>query len=189
MLKRCLTLAVVALGWVGFAESASAQHELRYEFDGTHVGVSIERFMGIDFVDYEGPGGSDVSARFLLNASEPAPTSLARLGVDVFIKRFSIGIAGGVTTDDVGVIAPRVGYLLGLTPNIGLWLRVGGFYAGLPAPSPSYAGITAEALFQWFPYSILAFHLGPTLDLAFASDDGRDYVAIGLPELGMTAFF
>ena len=187
MLRRCLTLAVVALGWVGYAQSAEAQHELRYEFDGTHVGVSIERFMGIDFVDYEEPIGSDVTARFLLNASEPAPTSIARTGIDVFIKRFSIGVAGGVTTEDVGVIAPRVGYLFGLTPNIGLWLRAGGFYAALP--NVSYAGLTAEALFQWFPYSILAFHLGPTLDVAFASEGDADYIAIGMPELGLTVFF
>jgi hypothetical protein len=151
------------------------------------VAVSIERFMGIDFTDFEGPGGSHASARLFLNASEPVPTSLARLGVDVFIERFSVGLAGGVTSDSVAILAPRVGYLIGLTPTIGLWLRAGGFYAATPAVN--YAGLTAEALFAWFPYSFLAFHLGPTLDLAFADDPHPNYISIGIPECGMTAWF
>jgi len=186
MLRRMLVLLVVTLGSTAAIGSAAAQHERPYEFDDTHVALSIERFMGIDYTNREGPGGSDVTARLLLNASEPVPTSLARFGLDVFIERFSIGVAGGVTTEDVGIIAPRVGYLFGLTPKIGLWLRGGAFYA---AAGPKYAGITAEALFQYFPYSFLALHLGPTLDLAFADDPNPDYVSIGIPELGMTAFF
>jgi hypothetical protein len=187
MLRHCIALSIVALAWGGSVEAAAAQHERAYEFDGTHVALSIERFMGIDFVDYEGPGGDDVTARFLVNASEPVPTSVARFGVDVFIRRFSIGIAGGATSEDFGILAPRVGYLWGLTPQIGLWLRVGGFYAG--TPNATYAGITAEALFQYFPYDFLAFHLGPSLDLAFADDPHPDYIAIGIPTLGMSAFF
>jgi hypothetical protein len=187
MLKRHVLFPVAAILW---ASSASAQHERPYEFDDTHVAISIERFMGIDYVDPEGPGGSDVHARLLLNASEPVPTSLARLGVDVFIERFSIGLAGGVTSDDVAVVAARLGYLTGLSSTVGLWLRVGGFYASAGAePSPSYAGLTGEVLLAWFPYPALAFHLGPTLDLAFAEDPAPNYLALGIPEVGMTAWF
>lgn len=187
MLKRLVLFPVAVILW---ASSASAQHQRPYEFDDTHVAISIERFMGIDYVDREGPGGSDVYARLLLNASEPAPTSLARLGVDVFIERFSIGLAGGVTSDDVAIVAPRVGYLVGLSPTVGLWLRAGGFYASAgDDPLPSYAGLTAEVLLAWFPYPAVAFHLGPTLDVAFAEDPAPDYLALGIPELGMTAWF
>lgn len=186
MLKHCMVLSVVAWVWGGSIEAAAA-HEMPYEFEGTHVAVSIERFMGIDFTDFEGPGRSDASARLFLNASERVPTSYARLGLDVFIERFSVGLAGGVTSDDVAIVAPRVGYLIGLTPQIGLWLRAGGFYAATPAVN--YAGLTAEALFGYFPYPFLAFHLGPTLDLAFADDPNLDYISIGIPELGMSAFF
>ena len=189
MLRRSWMLAVVAIASLGWSQTAAAQHQRPYEFDGTHVAISIERFMGIDYVDFEGPGGSDVYARILLNASEPVPTTSARFGLDVFIKRFSLGIAGGVTTDEVAVLAPRVGYLFGLTPTLGLWLRAGGFYAAQPDPLPDYAGVTAEVLLAWFPYSFVAFHLGPTLDLAFADEDNPNYVAIGIPEMGMTVLF
>src|SRR5262245_19777731 len=109
MLKSWLVLSIAAICWGASLDTAAAQHERPYEFDDTHVAISIERFMGIDLVDFEGPRGSDTSARLLLNASEPVPTSLARLGIDVFIERVSLGVAGGVTSDDVAIIAPRVG--------------------------------------------------------------------------------
>src|SRR5689334_16717598 len=118
MPKHWIALCLGLLALSGWTESAAAQHQMPYEFDGTHVALSIERFMGVDYTNFEGPGGSDVTARFLLNASEPVPTSLARAGFDVFIDRLSLGLAGGVTTEDVGIITPRVGYLLGLTPTV-----------------------------------------------------------------------
>jgi hypothetical protein len=195
MLKRCVAPLVLALAWGGFIAGAAAQHELADEFDGTHVALSIERFMGVDYTDFEGPGGSDVSARLLLNASEPVPTSYARFGLDVFLERFSLGLAGGVTSEDVAVLAPRIGYLFGLTPTVGLWLRGGGFYAA--TGGPDYLGVYAEAMFHWFPFRTISFSLGPTIDVAFASDaddddaddEDPDYLSIGIPQVGMTVFF
>lgn len=191
MLRRCIVLGVVAFAWIGSEGAAAAQHERAYEFDGTHVAVSIERFMGIDYTDYEGPIEGEINARLLLNANEPAPTHFARLGFDVFIERLSIGVAGGVATEpgpnDAAVIAPRVGYLFGLTPELGLWLRGGAFYA---TSGPDWAGIYVEGLFSWFPYSFLALTFGPTLDVAFASEDTEpDYVSIGILSFGVSAFF
>jgi hypothetical protein len=181
-------LTLMALFWAGSSATASA-HERWYEFDDTHVAISIERFMGVDYTDFEGPGGGDVSARLLLNADEPVPTSYGRFGIDVFIERLSLGVAGGVTSEDTAILAPRVGYMFGLAPQLGLWLRAGGFYATTPAVD--YVGITAEALLAWFPYSAVAITLGPTLDLAFADEDSRapDYVSIGIPEVGLSVFF
>jgi hypothetical protein len=187
MLKRCLGLLVVALAWGGSIHSAHAEHERWYEFEGTHFAFSIERFMGIDFTDPEGPNNSHVTARLLLNADEPVPTSIARAGFDVFIHRFSIGLAGGVATHDVAVINPRVGYLFGLTPQLGIWFRAGGFFA--KAGPQEWFGVDAEALFAWFPYPILALHVGPTIDLAFGNSRTPNYVDLGLPQFGMTAFF
>ncbi len=184
MTRYWIALSLAVLIWGGSLEIAQAQHETRHEFQGTRVALSIERFMGIDYTDFEGPGGSDVTGRVLLNASEPVPTSLGRAGFDVFIDRLSIGLAGGITTEDVGIIAPRIGYLFGLTPTIGLWLRAGGFYAA--TPGVTYAGITGEVLFAFFPNDVFAIHLGPTLDLAFADDPNPNYVSIGIPELGLT---
>jgi hypothetical protein len=66
-------------------------------------------------------------------------------------------------------------------------LRAGGFYAATPAVK--YAGITGEVLFQWFPYEFFAIHLGPTLDVAFADDPNPNYISLGIPELGMSAWF
>lgn len=186
MFQRWMVVGLTFLACALVSTPALA-HERPYEFDGTHFALSIERFMGIDFVDFEGPGGDHVDARIFLNASERVPTSHARFGFDVFLRRFSIGLAGGATTGDVAVIAPRVGYLIGLTPTLGLWLRAGGFYAATPLAN--YAGVTAEALLGWFPYSNIALHLGPTLDVAFASGErDPDYVAVGLPQIGMTVF-
>lgn len=185
MFQRWMVVALTFFA-CSLASTRAFAHERPYEFDGTHFALSIERFMGVDYVDFEGPGGDDAHARILLNASEPVPTSLARFGFDVFLRRFSIGLAGGVTTGDVGIIAPRVGYLFGLTPTLGLWLRAGGFYAAVPGVK--YTGLTVEALLGWFPYSNIALHFGPTLDVAFANDNNRDYVAVGIPQLGMTVF-
>lgn len=187
MPKHWTALCLALLTWVGWTGIAAAQHEMPYEFQGTHVALSIERFMGVDYTNFEGPGRSDVTARVLLNASEPVPTSLARAGLDVFIDRISIGVAAGITTEDVGIIAPRIGYLFGLTPTVGLWLRAGGFYAATPAVK--YAGITGEVLFAWFPYEAVAIHFGPTIDAAFADDPNPDYLALGIPELGLSVFF
>jgi hypothetical protein len=186
MTRLCIALSLAVLAWTGSFGVAEAQHQRPYEFDETRVALSLERFMGIDFVDFEDPGDSDVTGRILLNASEPVPTSLARAGFDIFIERLSLGLAGGITTEDVGIIAPRIGYLVGLTPTIGLWLRAGGFYAAVPGAS--YAGITGEVLFGFFPDTNVAIHLGPTLDLAFADDPNLDYIAIGIPELGLTVW-
>jgi hypothetical protein len=188
MLKYCIALSVVALAWGGSVQTAAAEHQRAYEFDGTHVALSIDRFMGIDFTDYEGPGGDHVTARLFLNASEPAPTSFGRFGIDVFIRRLSLGLAAGLTSEDTAIVAPRVGYLFGLTPTIGLWLRGGAFYAAMPG-DVSYAGIYGEVLFEYFPYDVVSFHLGPSIDVAFANDNNLDYIAIGLPTMGMTAYF
>lgn len=186
MLRRSIVLTLAAVAWGSWVGGAAAQHQRAYEFDDTHVAVSIERFFGIDYTAFEDPGPSDVTVRLLINASEPVPTTIARLGVDVFIERLSLGIAGGVASDDVAIIAPRVGYMFGLTPEFGLWLRGGAFYA---AGAADYFGISAEALFSWFPYPYLAFHFGPTLDLAFAEEPNLDYTSIGIPEVGMTVLF
>lgn len=190
MLRQSLAVMVVVLAWGGSIGAAAAQHERSDEFDGTRIAISIERFMGIDYTDFEGPGGGDLSARLLLNAREPVATSYARAGFDVFIERLSIGVAGGVAQgiegDAVAILAPRVGYLFGLTPSLGLWLRAGVFYTN---DGPNYMGIYAEALLGWFPYRHVAITFGPTLDVAFADDPGPDYVSIGLPEVGMTVWF
>jgi hypothetical protein len=190
MLRQCLALVVVVLAWGASIGAAAAQHERPYEFHGTRFAVSIERFMGIDYTDFEGPGGGDVSARLLLNAREPVPTSYARFGLDVFIERLSIGlgagVAQGINGGAVAIVAPRIGYMFGLTPTLGLWLRGGGFYTN---DGPNYLGVYAEALLSWFPYRLFAFTFGPTLDLAFADDPGRDYISIGIPEVGMSIWF
>jgi hypothetical protein len=184
MFQRWIVLSLTFLACT-ISSAPALAHEKPYEFDGTHIALSIERFMGIDYTDFEGPGDGKATARFLLNANEPVPTSYARFGVDVFLHRLSLGLAGGFTSGDIGIIAPRVGYLIGLTPTIGLWLRAGGFFAW---GGPKYTGITAEALLGWFPYSNIALHLGPTLDVAFTDTPNRDYISLGIPQFGMTVF-
>ena len=185
MLKRCILLSLTMLVCGGLANKASA-HERWYEFDGTHIALSIDRFMGIDYTDFEGPQEGEVDARILLNASERVPTSSARFGFDVFIRRFSIGAAGGFTSRDVGVIAPRVGYMFGLSPQLGLWLRGGAFFAA--TPGPKYFGPYAEVLFNWFPFPQFALHAGPTFDFAVANGNNANYVSIGILQFGMTGF-
>lgn len=175
----------VVICWAAASDVAHASHERYYEFNGTYFALSIERFMGVDYTDFEGPGHDRVTGRLLLNADEYVPTNIARMGFDVFLRRFSIGLAGGVTTEGVGIIAPRVGYLFGLTPQIGLWLRGGGFFAHA---GTDYFGLTAEALFGFFPYPNVAITLGPTLDVAFAKDPNPGYISLGIPQIGMTAW-
>lgn len=185
MLRLSFVLALAMFACIGSAHKASAQHELHNEFRGTHFALSVDRFMGLDYTDYS-PGNSEFRGRFLLNASEAAPTQFARFGFDVFLERFSFGLAGGFTTESVAVVAPRVGYLFGLTPELGFWLRGGMFYAKADS---EYIGVYAEGLLAWFPYRHVALTFGPTLDLAFgARDRDPNYLSFGLLELGMTVW-
>jgi hypothetical protein len=185
MLSRCTFFCVALLVLAGSTNKAAAEHERWYEFQGTHFALSIERFAGLEYLDFEGPEKGDLTARVLLNANERVPTSSARFGFDVFIHRFSIGAAGGFTNKDVGIIAPRVGYLFGLTPQLGIWFRGGAFFA---AAGPQYFGPYGEVLFNWFPIPQFALHIGPTIDVAVANRNYPNYVAIGIFQLGMTAF-
>jgi hypothetical protein len=185
MLSRYILLSVSLLVLAGSTNKAAAQHERWYEFQGTHVALSIERFAGLEYLNFEGPREGHITGRILLNASDTVPTSSARFGFDVFIHRFSIGAGAGFTSDNVGVVAPRVGYLLGITPQIGIWFRGGAFYA---ANGPKYFGPYGEVLFNWFPFPQFALHIGPTIDVAFANDNNPNYVAVGIFSLGMTAF-
>jgi len=183
MLRRWI-LPCLAVLTLSLTSNVASAHERYYEFDGTHFALSIERFMALDYTDFEGPGGDKAVGRFLLNGSELVPTSIARFGFDVFIRRLSIGLAGGATTEDVGIIAPRVGYMFGLTSQLGLWLRGGGFYASVPGVN--YFGLYAEALLGFFPYPNVAITFGPTLDIAFAEDPRPGYVSLGIPQVGMS---
>lgn len=185
MLSRCTLFCVAMLVLAGSTNKAAAQHERWYEFQGTHFALSIERFAGLEYLDFEGPREGKLTGRILLNASDTVPTSSARFGFDVFIHRFSIGAGAGFTTENVGVIAPRVGYLLGITPQIGIWFRGGAFYA---ANGPKYFGPYGEVLFNYFPIPQFSLHLGPTFDFAVANDNNPNYVRVGIFELGMTAF-
>jgi len=185
MRKQCFVVWVLAFAWAQAAVVASAQPQFR----GTRIALSIERFMGVDYTDFQGRRG-DVTARMFLNASEGVPTNCARFGFDVFIKRLSLGAAGGVTTDGVGLFAPRIGYMLGIVSHLGLWMRAGGFFASAGNnPAPNYFGMYAEVLLQWFPHSSFALHLGPTFDMAFADDPHPHYVSFGIPQFGLSAFF
>jgi hypothetical protein len=186
MLSRCIFLFVSLLVLAGLTNKAAAEHERWYEFEGTHFALSIERVAGLEYLDFEGPGGGELTARVLLNASERVPTSSARFGFDVFIHRFSIGAAGGFTNKDVGIIAPRVGYLFGLTPQLGLWLRGGAFYAA--AGGAQYFGPYGEVLLGWFPIPQFALTFGPTFDFGVANANNRDYIQLGILSLGMTVF-
>jgi len=183
MLSRCTFICVALLVLAGSTNKAAA-HERWYEFQGTHFALSIERFAGLEYLKVEGRE-AQTTARVLLNANDTVPTSSARFGFDVFIHRFSIGAAGGFTNRDVGVIAPRVGYLFGITPQIGIWFRGGAFFA---AAGPQYFGPYGEVLFNWFPFPQFAVHIGPTIDVAVANRNNPNYLRIGIFDIGMTAF-
>lgn len=185
MLRLSVLLTVAMLACIGSSTKAAAQHELANEFRGTHFALSIDRFMGVDYTDYS-PGDSQFRARILLNASEAAPSQFARFGFDVFFERFSVGLGGGFTSEGVGIAAPRVGYLFGITPELGFWLRGGMFYA---KSGNEYLGFYGEGLLAWFPYRHFALTFGPTIDLAFGTRDrDPDYVSFGILQLGMTVF-
>jgi len=184
MLRLYVVLAVMAWVLSGSLHVAKAQQNIGH---GTHVALSVERFMGFDYTDYEGPGNRHYHARILINADEPAPTNIGRFGLDVFIRRFSFGIAGGFTSDDRGVVSPRIGYMIGFTHNLGLWLRGGGFYA--TGGDVHYFGMSGDVLLQWFPTRNVSFHVGPTFDFGVANNPYPNYVSVGFAEFGLSAWF
>lgn len=193
MLKPLLTLMGALAVWTCCIPTASARpndddYYYRDRFYRNDFALSIERFMGIDLTDWQEPRDSEVTARILINASEPTvATSAARLGFDYFISRLSLGVAAGFTSEDVVLLAPRVGYMFGLSRTVGVWLRGGMFVS--ENPGPDYVGISFEAYFHWWAFPNVSLHLGPTLDFGFTDDRGYDFVNLGIPEMGLTLWF
>jgi len=163
----------------------SAPTQAPTRFGTLRLAVSLERFMGVSWAKH---GDSEFRGRLLLNASEYVPTDSARIGIDVFIKQVSLGVAGGTTfgSNSVSIIAPRAGYFLSLERDIGLWIRGGVFFADYDT---GYFGVYAEGLLHWFPYENIALSLGPTFDFGSARGSHHDsFVSIGLLQFGLTAF-
>jgi len=154
-------------------------------FGTLRLAVSLERFSGVSWAKH---GKSEFTGRLLLNAAEYVPTDSARLGIDVFIKQFTLGVAGGTTfgRGSASIIAPRAGYFLNLERDIGVWIRGGVFFADYDT---GYFGVYAEGLLHWFPYENIALSVGPSFDFGSARGHGYDsFVSIGLLQFGLTAF-
>lgn len=181
MRNAWITVMSAALFWC-CAEGSALARPQRGDF-----ALSIERFMGVDFTGWEGPRDSDVTARLLLNASEPVPTSLARTGFDFFLSRLSLGIGGGFTSEDLVVLAPRVGYMLGLSRSFALWLRAGFFFVA--RGGPDYFGFGGEALFHLFLTPSVSLHFGPTLDIGLTDSPALDFIDVGIPQFGLSVWF
>ncbi len=163
-----------------FSHAAAAQQPTQGRF-----AVSIERFMGLDVTNVE-DGDSDATLRLFYNEAERVPTNVARGGFDYFLSQVSIGSALGFTSEDQILLAPRIGYLFPISSSFSFWLRGGFFFYNYDEVDGF--GMYADGFFMWSVADQLALHFGPSFDLKLAGD-GRDYFTLGLPHVGITAWF
>ncbi len=119
------------------------------------------------------------------------PFTIPRFGFDIFvIDQLSVGGSLGYlnldfddndpnTDDDSSafLLAPRVGYWLGIGSVVGFWPRGGFTYHSFNPPGgdndESGMALTLEAMFAIGPTEHFAFLVGPTLDLDFTGSRER----------------
>lgn len=97
------------------------------------------------------------------------------------------------------LFAPRVGYLVGLNEQFGIWPRLGFSYVAVSTDdddgedddfSQSYGALTLEAPLMFMPHRTFGFVVAPSLDLGISGSrevNGEDYDGdLSLSEFGFT---
>ncbi len=205
----CVSVVLAILAATGVA---SAQEARGKQGD---FAISIERAMGIYLAhtEYDIPvpdDDRDVTGFELgIRANGVIPSNGVRLGLDYWvIDGLSIGGGFGFSahSDDdnddaegtLFLIAPRVGYFLGLGEHFGFWPR-GGFTFWTQGGTNNDANqlmVTLEGMFTLAPSDDYAFLVGPVVDLGFVGeqevpgpggDIDRNDRLLGIA-IGMTGF-
>jgi hypothetical protein len=165
---------LLAAGAAGAQEKAGTQ--------GNFV-VGLERVFGIysGHSDFE-VNGNETEADYTgielgIRNGGVLPSNNARLGFDYFvIDNLSLGAGIGFASydddkeDSLFLIAPRVGYFLGLGEHFGFWPRGGFTFWTQDDPDANNIMVTLEGMFTIAPNPTYAFLVGPVVDLGFSGE-------------------
>jgi hypothetical protein len=150
------------------------------------VTIAIERAFGFHMLHTEiGDQERDLSALGLLWLRSESAFHQPRAAIDFFLTDgLSLGGSvafyswGGDADRDGFLLAPRVGYAIGLGTSATFWPRGGITYFNEEEAggSPEYTqlGLTGEAMFVIWPRRDWGILLGPTLDLGFSGEVGNE---------------
>lgn len=180
-MQRRIVSGLVALAVTSAVGIASAE-EGGFGADGNFV-FSAERLFGFsnDKFSLDDPG-NDVTYKgfgFGWSGAGTTPYNSPRLGLDYFISsNLSVGGALGYSTFEVEdgndssgfILAPRVGYMLGISDVFGFWPRGGFTYYTFDDPDFDQLGLTLEALFSIAPRPGFGFITGVVFDLGFSGE-------------------
>lgn len=193
-MQRRIVSALAALTVTSAVGLASAE-EGGFGADGNFV-FSAERLFGFsnDKFSYDNPIGDTTVKGFGFGwtGGNSTPYNTPRLALDYFINdNLSIGGAFGYASIEVDnddndngvdasgfILAPRVGYMIGISDVFGFWPRGGLTYYTFNDPDFDQFGLTLEGLFSIAPRPGFGFITGVVLDLGFSGsrDFGRTNV-------------
>ncbi len=185
-MQRRIVSALAALVVTSAVGLASAE-EGGFGAEG-NIMFSAERLFGFssDKINPEAPF-DDYTVKgfgFGWTGGRTTPFNSPRLAFDYFINdNLSVGGAlgyadldniNGNDNDSSGfILAPRVGYMIGISEVFGFWPRGGFTYYSFSDPDFDQFALTLEALFSIAPRPGFGFITGLVLDLGFSgSQDG-----------------
>lgn len=184
-MQRRIVSALAALAVTSGVGLASAD-EGGFGAEGNFV-FSAERLFGFsnDKLSIDDPG-NDVTFKgfgFGWTGGNSTPYNAPRLGLDYFISNnlsvggslgyasFEIDDGDGNDTDSTGfILAPRVGYMIGISDVFGFWPRGGFTYYSFDDPDYDQLGLTLEALLSIAPRTGFGFVTGLVFDLGFSGE-------------------
>jgi hypothetical protein len=202
---RKLIFTTVAAAVVLAASAASADPRLGYKGDAA---LSADRIMGITWsrrhreLGNQSQNDNVTGVTFMWRGDvQPTPFEAPRLSFDYFVID-SLNIGGTVGYASYGddadeahfLLAPRVGYLFGISDAWGFWLRGGLTYHSVSRPGNGDEdgfAFTAEGMFTVTPVDHFGFVFGPTFDMDFTGSVGdadQSYRSFGI-NAGLVGWF
>ncbi|MCA9593664.1 MAG: hypothetical protein KC776_10150 [Myxococcales bacterium] len=204
-MRKLIFTTTVAAAFLA-ASAATAEPRLGYKGDAA---LSADRMMGFTWsrAHREFGGQSETvnvtGATFMWRGrAQPTPFEAPRLSFDYFVID-SLNIGGTVGYASYGddadsehfLLAPRVGYMFGISQAWGFWLRGGLTYHSVNGPGNNGdedgMALTAEGMFTVTPVDHFGFTFGPTFDMDItgsAGDADQTYRSFGI-NAGLVGWF
>lgn len=180
-MQRRIVSALAALAVTSGVGLASAE-EGGFGAKGNFV-FSAERLFGFsnDKFSYDAPIDDDRTIKGFgigWTGGNSTPYNTPRFALDYFINdNLSLGGAFGYASLDIDdsdndpdgfILAPRVGYMIGISDVFGFWPRGGLTYYTFNDPDFDQFGLTLEGLFSIAPRPGFGFVTGVVFDLGFS---------------------
>ncbi|MCA9647437.1 MAG: hypothetical protein H6718_22355 [Polyangiaceae bacterium] len=201
-MQRRIVSALAALAVTSTVGLASAE-EGGFGAEGNFV-FSAERLFGFsnDKFSFDTPNDDERTFKgfgFGWSGGRSTPYNTPRLGLDYFINdNLSIGGAFGYASLDISddandpsgfILAPRVGYMIGISDVFGFWPRGGLTYYTFDDPDFDQVGLTLEGLFSIAPRPGFGFITGVVLDLGFSGSQDFGQTSVDYTDRNIALVF